>query len=80
MIQGPPGTGKTHTAVQLLRTLVKMGRGPICATADSTVAAHNLLDGFLAYAVNAIRIGRPVTLIADVTEAYLVAVVKTIPD
>ena len=80
LIQGPPGTGKTHTAVQLLKALVEMGRGPILATAESNVAVDNLLEGLLNNGVGAVRIGRPVKVREQLRAATLDAQMELHPD
>ncbi|MBT60397.1 MAG: hypothetical protein CMA63_02445 [Euryarchaeota archaeon] len=79
LIQGPPGTGKTHTAIHLLSAFVKMGRGPILATAESNVAVDNLLEGLLELNVKAVRIGRPVKVREHLRQATLDAQIEHHP-
>lgn len=79
LIQGPPGTGKTHTAIRLLAAFVRMGRGPILATAESNVAVDNLLEGLLELNINAVRIGRPVKVREHLRDATLDAQIENHP-
>ena len=79
LIQGPPGTGKTHTAIRLLTAFVRMGRGPILATAESNVAVDNLLEGLLEMNIKAVRIGRPVKVREHLREATLDARIEQHP-
>ncbi|HIF16209.1 MAG TPA: hypothetical protein EYQ85_03035 [Candidatus Poseidoniales archaeon] len=80
IIQGPPGTGKTHTAVQLVRTWVKRGMGPILVCAESNVAVDNLLNGLLENEVMAVRLGQPVKVRENLRSATMDAHIAKHPD
>ncbi len=71
LIHGPPGTGKTSTLTELIVQLVK-GGNKVLATADSNIAADNLLLNLSKYSeLKLVRIGHPARVLEEL-ERYSV--------
>ena len=65
LIHGPPGTGKTSTVTELIVQLVKEGK-KVLATADSNVAADNILLNLSRYdELKLVRIGHPARVLEE---------------
>ncbi|WP_456342943.1 IGHMBP2 family helicase [Thermovibrio sp.] len=65
LIHGPPGTGKTSTITELIVQLVKEGK-KVIATADSNVAADNILLNLSKYPeLKLVRIGHPARVLEE---------------
>ncbi|CAJ1331100.1 unnamed protein product [Effrenium voratum] len=72
MVQGPPGCGKTRTACALLKAASQQGKRCL-AVADSNTAADQLLRGLLGCGVEALRLGSPAAVSAELRGATLQA-------
>ncbi len=65
LIHGPPGTGKTSTITELIVQLVKRGK-KVLATADSNIAADNILLNLSKYSdLKLVRIGHPARVLEE---------------
>jgi len=74
LVHGPPGTGKTSTVAELIAQLVKEGR-KVLATADSNVAADNILLKLKENYQNirAVRVGHPARVLEEIEEFSIFA-------
>ncbi len=73
LIHGPPGTGKTSTVTELILQLVKR-KNRVLATADSNIAADNLLLNLSKNKdLNLVRIGHPARVLEELEEFSIFA-------
>ncbi|NPA39096.1 MAG: IGHMBP2 family helicase [Thermodesulfobacteria bacterium] len=73
LVHGPPGTGKTRTLTELIVQLVKRGKR-VLATADSNIAADNLILGLRKYPeLKIVRIGHPARVMEELEEYSIFA-------
>ena len=78
VIHGPPGTGKTTTVVEVIRQLVKADQQVLALL--SNTAVDNLLERLLATGANAVRLGHPARVAADLRDHTLDALVQNHPE
>ncbi|WP_457566931.1 IGHMBP2 family helicase [Desulfurobacterium sp.] len=65
LVHGPPGTGKTSTITELIVQLVKR-KEKVLATADSNIAADNILLNLSKYSdLKLVRIGHPARVLEE---------------
>ncbi len=64
LIHGPPGTGKTTTVVELICGAVRGGE-KVLACAPSNLAVDNIFERLLAKGAQAVRLGHPARVTAD---------------
>lgn len=79
VIHGPPGTGKTTTVVELIRQAIQRGER-VLACAPSNVAVDNLLERLIVVGEEAVRLGHPARVSADLQEHTLDLLVDVHPD
>ncbi|SNR71077.1 IGHMBP2 family helicase [Desulfurobacterium atlanticum] len=73
LIHGPPGTGKTSTVTELIVQLVKRGN-KVLATADSNIAADNLLFNLSKHkGLKLVRIGHPARVLEELEKFSIFA-------
>ena len=79
LIHGPPGTGKTSTITELIVQLVKRGE-KVLATADSNVAADNILLNLSRYPhLKLVRIGHPARVLEELERFSIYALFEEHP-
>ncbi|GAB6189359.1 IGHMBP2 family helicase [Marinitoga arctica] len=79
LIHGPPGTGKTRTLTEIIVQEAHIGR-KILATADSNIAADNLLINLLKYEnIKVCRLGHPSRIDQDIIHHSLYYIVEKHP-
>ncbi len=79
LVHGPPGTGKTRTLTETIVQLVKLGRR-VAVSADSNLAADNLLEMLVKRNVDVLRIGHPARVEKKLLEHTLSYVVQSSED
>lgn len=79
VIHGPPGTGKTTAVVELIRQAVRRDE-LVLACAPSNVAVDNLLERLVAAGEQAVRLGHPARVSAELQEHTLDLLVDGHPD
>ncbi|AEF95732.1 IGHMBP2 family helicase [Methanotorris igneus] len=72
LIHGPPGTGKTRTITEVIIQEC-MRKNKVLATADSNIAADNILSNLSKYTkyINIVRIGHPTRISKELIEHSL---------
>lgn len=79
LIHGPPGTGKTSTITELIVQLVDKG-DKVLATADSNVAADNILLNLSKYKdLKLVRIGHPARVLEELERFSIYALFEENP-
>ncbi|WP_456477495.1 IGHMBP2 family helicase [Methanopyrus sp.] len=78
LIHGPPGTGKTRTITEVIVQEVRRGN-KVLATAESNIAADNILDYLIERGVEAVRVGHPARVSKSLKERTLSAIVENHP-
>ncbi len=79
IIHGPPGTGKTTTLVELMRQITRNGQS-VLAVAASNLAVDNMLERLIDAGENAIRLGHPARVSAELREHTLDQRAENHPD
>jgi hypothetical protein len=64
LIHGPPGTGKTTAVVEVIRRAIRRGE-KVLVSAPSNMAVDNVFERLLAAGENAVRLGHPGRVMAD---------------
>ncbi len=79
LIHGPPGTGKTRTITEVIVQEVRRGK-KVLATAESNVAADNILENLLEYEdIEVVRLGHPARVTPHLKSRTLSAIVEDHP-
>ena len=79
IIHGPPGTGKTTTLIELMRQITHSGQS-VLAVAASNLAVDNMLERLIDAGENAIRLGHPARVSAELREHTLDQRAENHPD
>ena len=79
LIHGPPGTGKTTAVVELIRRAIRRGE-KVLACAPSNLAVDNIFERLLAVGEQAVRLGHPARVMADLRAHTLDLLVEEHPD
>lgn len=70
LIHGPPGTGKTTALIEIIRQSIGQ-KEHVFVTAPSNTACDNILERLVAYNINALRLGHPARISANLREHTL---------
>ncbi|ADG13890.1 DNA helicase [Methanocaldococcus infernus ME] len=81
LIHGPPGTGKTRTLTEVIVQEVKFNKHKVLATADSNIAADNILEYLIKKYpfLKVVRIGHPTRISKDLIEHSLPYLIECHP-
>ncbi|KAF6840783.1 hypothetical protein CMUS01_03816 [Colletotrichum musicola] len=76
LIHGPPGTGKTHTLIELILQMVKMGlRILVCG--PSNISVDNIVERLAPHKIPILRLGHPARLLPGVLAHSLDVLTQT---
>lgn len=64
LIHGPPGTGKTTALIELIRQSI-LQKEKVFVTAPSNTACDNILERLVRHNINALRLGHPARISAN---------------
>jgi len=76
LIHGPPGTGKTHTLIELILQLLKLGQR-LLVCGPSNISVDNIVERLSSHKVPMIRLGHPARLLPSVLNHSLDVLTKT---
>ncbi|KAF4338338.1 HCS1-DNA helicase A [Fusarium beomiforme] len=76
LIHGPPGTGKTHTLIELILQMIKLGQR-ILVCGPSNVSVDNIVERLAPHKIPILRLGHPARLLPSVVEHSLDVLTQT---
>ncbi|PHH74524.1 hypothetical protein CDD83_4557 [Cordyceps sp. RAO-2017] len=76
LIHGPPGTGKTHTLIELILQLVKLGQR-VLVCGPSNISVDNIVERLSPHKVPILRLGHPARLLPSVVNHSLDVLTQT---
>ncbi|TEA22798.1 DNA polymerase alpha-associated DNA helicase A [Colletotrichum sidae] len=76
LIHGPPGTGKTHTLIELILQMLKLGlRILVCG--PSNISVDNIVERLAPHKIPILRLGHPARLLPSVLSHSLDVLTQT---
>ncbi|KAM6539615.1 hypothetical protein FALCPG4_001400 [Fusarium falciforme] len=76
LIHGPPGTGKTHTLIELILQMIKLGQR-ILVCGPSNISVDNIVERLSPHKVPILRLGHPARLLPSVLNHSLDVLTQT---
>ncbi|KAJ4326764.1 hypothetical protein N0V84_002783 [Fusarium piperis] len=76
LIHGPPGTGKTHTLIELILQMIKLGQR-ILVCGPSNISVDNIVERLAPHKIPILRLGHPARLLPSVLNHSLDVLTQT---
>ncbi|KAF5577096.1 HCS1-DNA helicase A, partial [Fusarium pseudocircinatum] len=76
LIHGPPGTGKTHTLIELILQMIKLGQR-ILVCGPSNISVDNIVERLAPHKMPILRLGHPARLLPSVVDHSLDVLTQT---
>ncbi|KAF5669146.1 hypothetical protein FDENT_11596 [Fusarium denticulatum] len=76
LIHGPPGTGKTHTLIELILQMIKLGQR-ILVCGPSNISVDNIVERLAPHKIPILRLGHPARLLPSVVDHSLDVLTQT---
>ncbi|KAF4955496.1 hypothetical protein FGADI_4469 [Fusarium gaditjirri] len=76
LIHGPPGTGKTHTLIELILQMIKLGQR-ILVCGPSNISVDNIVERLAPHKIPILRLGHPARLLPSVIDHSLDVLTQT---
>lgn len=76
LIHGPPGTGKTHTLIELILQMTKLGQR-ILVCGPSNISVDNIVERLAPHKIPILRLGHPARLLPSVVDHSLDVLTQT---
>ncbi|KAF5554303.1 HCS1-DNA helicase A [Fusarium napiforme] len=76
LIHGPPGTGKTHTLIELILQMIKLGQR-ILVCGPSNISVDNIVERLAPHRIPILRLGHPARLLPSVVDHSLDVLTQT---